>query len=544
MLLQLKVKNFKLIRDLDLDFSKGFNVITGETGAGKSMLLGALSLIMGERANKALLKSDSKIVVEATWLVSDSISKWFDGNDLDFEKHSIVRREISTSGKSRLFINDTPVLANTVKQFTDLVVDLHGQFESSAYLESKKQLQVLDDFAGIGLEVEGFRTEYLKLQNVKKELQETEASVQKLLLEKEFDDFVLNELLEAKLVENESIEGLEQEIEEAEKWTDFQQLYAQIEHLITAENGPQEIVSELLKNTERHLPVTDELTSLLLNVKEELSDVVLLANKRANNTSVDEEKIESLRVRLNELNALIYKHKCSDVEGLLSKISELKGKSHDFENSSERIVFLQKEILALEKTLTVKAGAISEKRNKAKLQFADEVGAIVNQLSMPNAALQVVVNDCELNEFGQNNVEWRVKTVKGADFEPLKKVASGGEISRILLAVKCVLAQKLTLPSLILDEADTGLSGQVAIEIGQLLKDMGLTMQIIGISHLPQVAAKANHHIKMFKSEDENTEVSDAKILNQTEREEEISEMLSGKKAGAEALNNARLLLS
>lgn len=544
MLLQLKVKNFKLIRDLELDFANGFNVITGETGAGKSMLLGALSLIMGERANKALLKSDSKIVVEATWLVPKSVSKWFEINDLDYEEQSIVRREISTSGKSRLFINDTPVLANTVKQFTDLVVDLHGQFESSAYLEPKKQLQVLDDFAGIGIEVEDFKIEFFKLLTVKKELLETESKLQQLTLEKEFDDFVLNELLDAKLNENESVEGLEQEIEEAEKWTDFQQLYSQLENVISAENGPQEIISDLLKQTEKHLPLADELTSLLLNVKEELSDVILLANKRSNNTSVDEEKIDSLRIRLNELNALIYKHKCSDVGGLFAKMKELEGKSHDFENSSHRILVLQQEIQGLEKKLKDKAAAISVKRNKSKLQFSKEVDAIVNQLSMPNAALQVVVSDCALNEFGANTVEWRVKTVKGAEFESLKKVASGGEISRILLAVKCVLAQKLTLPTLILDEADTGLSGQVAIEIGQLLKDMGLTMQIIGISHLPQVAAKANHHIKMFKTEDANTEVSDAKILNQTEREEEISEMLSGKKAGAEALNNARLLLS
>lgn len=544
MLVQLRVKNFKLIRDLDLRFSDGFNVITGETGAGKSMLLGALSLIMGERANKAILKSDSKIVVEATWALHTKLRPWFLANDLDFEAQTIVRREISPSGKSRLFINDTPVLANTVKQFTDLVVDLHGQFASSTYLESKKQLEVLDAYAGIEEDVLEYKTRFVAYQNLKKELVVTEDKVRKLTIEKEFDDFVLNELIEAKLTENEILDDLEKECLEAEKWGEYQSFYSEIEQNLSAENGVEEMIAFWHKRAEKQLGEKDELLSTLLNIKEELSEVILTANNRLNSTEIDEERLQSLKSRIETLNHLMYKHKCSTVIELIEKKESLENKSHDFEYNSERINELKLDIDLAETHLNERALKLSLKRTEAKRVFASEISNLIQKLSMPNAAIEVGLNTVALNETGCDSIQWMVRTVKGADFEPLKTVASGGEISRLLLAIKCVLANKSALPTLILDEADTGLSGQVALEIGELLKTMGKSLQIIGISHLPQVAAKAGHHIKVYKIEENETEVSDARILNDEDRVEELSEMLSGKNAGDDARNNARLLLS
>jgi DNA repair protein RecN (Recombination protein N) len=544
MLIQLKVKNFKLIRDLDLRFAKGFNVITGETGAGKSMLLGALSLIMGERANKSLLKSEVKIVVEAIWALPTSLKYWFVDNDLDFDVSTIVRREISPSGKSRLFINDTPVLAATVKSFTDLVVDLHGQFDSSAYLNPKKQLEVIDVFAGIEDEVQAYHQKFLASKKLENQLAETEEYVRQLTLEKEFDDYVLAELLEANLSEEESLAELEQECQEAEQWGEFQNFYAELEQSLSVENGVEEQINFWQKRAEKLLSPTDELYVTILNIKEELSEVVTVANKRLNSSELDEERLFTVKARIEVLNHLLYKHKCTSTQELISKKEALQGKGHDFENSLSKIDELKLDIDLAQDELNKKAEIISSKRRIAKDLFAQEVGLLLQKLSMPHAAIDVKLESAELNETGSDSIRWLVKTVKGADFESLKKVASGGEISRLLLAIKCVLATKSSLPTLILDEADTGLSGQVALEIGNLLKAMGERLQIIGISHLPQVAAKAQHHIKVFKTEENETEVSDACILNHDDRVEELSEMLSGKNAGDDARNNARLLLS
>tara|TARA_R110001592_G_scaffold359340_4_gene665765 strand:- start:1790 stop:3424 length:1635 start_codon:yes stop_codon:yes gene_type:complete len=544
MLVQLKVKNFKLIRDLDLRFSDGFNVITGETGAGKSMLLGALSLIMGERANKALLKTDAKIVVEATWAISKNLTSWFEANDLDFEASTIVRREISPSGKSRMFINDTPVLANTVKLFTDMVVDLHGQFASSSYLEPKKQLEVVDAFAGIEDEVKSYRQSFLAFKNLQKELSETEEKVRQLTLEKEFDDFVLNELVEANLSDNENLEALEQECLEAEQWGEYQSFYSELEQSFSADGGVEEQIHYWQKRAEKQLKPNDEIFATLLNVREELAEVKSAVNKRLNGSELDEERLFTIKGRIDVLNHLLYKHKCISVEELLEKKASLENKGHDFENSLSKIDELKLDIDLTLNKLTQMAQTISEKRKQAKDAFATEVCALIQKLSMPNAAIDVVLDEIALSESGIDGIRWMVKTVKGADFESLKTVASGGEISRLLLAIKCVLATRSSLPTLILDEADTGLSGQVALEIGELLKTMGKSLQIIGISHLPQVAAKAGHHIKVFKTEENETEVSDARILDFEDRVEELSEMLSGKNAGDDARNNARLLLS
>lgn len=550
MLKQLSIKNYALIEESTIHFPKGLTVITGETGAGKSILLGALGLVLGNRAETDVLSDKTKkCVVEGTFDISNyNLKDFFTTNDIDFENETTLRREISPEGKSRAFINDSPANLSVIKELAERLIDVHSQHETLLLNQTSFQFRVLDAFAGIKTELSEYRSTFSEYQLIKKKLKELQDKEVQLKKDLDYFKFQFNELEELSPKENEA-EHLEKESETLEN---AETIKGSLNSIFTAINGDTEnvvsqlnavkiIANQLAKYGEEFEELSKRINSSLLELKDIAEEAVSLEDK----TIFNPERLQTVNDRLDSYNRLFKKHGLKTEAELITLRNDFEDKIGSIENFDEELAKLQKQLKDLHTQLTKQATAISSKRKKSIPGIESEIKKMLETLSMPNAQFKV---ECtvreEFNATGLDDIRFVFAANKGSDFKELHKVASGGELSRLMLCIKALVAKLTALPAIIFDEIDTGVSGDVADKIGIILQHMGSDMQVISITHLPQLASKGQSHLFVYKTDTKEKTVSNIKQLNKEERIVEIAKMLSTGKPTEAALSNAKELLN
>lgn len=550
MITSLSIENFALIEKLNIDFSNGFSIITGETGAGKSILLGALGLVLGKRADLSSLKNkEEKCIVEANFTLGKyELQSFFEANDLDYEEETIIRREILPSGKSRAFVNDSPVNLQQLQDLSFYLIDVHSQHQTLELSEEEYQFKIIDAIAD-NLE---FRTGYSSLlkqyRSAKSVLENKKTSLSAILKEKDYNEFLFNELHAANLKAGE-LEELEKTYEAL---NNVEFIKENLSTLLALANEDQfgllknlkEFKSILQKNANfstDYESLFERTNSLLI----EFDDIVKELNRESDLVFNDPEKLELINQKLQLIYGLQKKHQVQTVEELIGIQNELETKVVSVVTLEEDIIKLENSLKDFEIQLDAIADKISQSRREAIPTLSQKLIDILNLLGMPNVRFKIEITPSSTYyNNGKDTLQFLFSANKGTDFGLLKKVASGGEMSRIMLAVKSILAQYSKLPTIIFDEIDTGVSGEIANKMGEIMREMSHTMQVFAITHLPQIAAKGNTHFKVFKTVFGDNTVSELKLLNNEERIIEIAEMLSGKDISDSALNHAKALLN
>ena len=549
MLKQLHISNYALIDELNVSFESGFNVITGETGAGKSILLGALGFALGDRADtNVLFDKDKKCVVEAQFELNDeNLKPLFEANDLDFESECIFRRELNPQKKSRAFINDTPVALQTMKEMGSQLVDIHSQHDSLLLTDADFQLRLLDDIAQNGDVLAAYQTEYANYNALKRKLFELKETATKNTAENDYLKFQLDELDKAQLKEGEYAD-IEQTLGVMENSEEIKTLLVTANGLLdNSENailGQLNELSSTLSRLQHLLPDTESIYERIDNLKVELKDIAYDLHRKEDNTQFDEEQLQSLQERYDLLSRLMMKHHLNDFEELITLRDGLKEKVNAFENIDEAIAKAEKELKENEKQLSSLAKALHDKRCQAAIAFSEKVTALVQQLAMPFAQFQVSVeSQANFGSKGCDEIRFLFSANKGIAVDDLRRVASGGELSRLMLSIKSAISSYNYIPSLIFDEIDTGVSGEVAAKIGGIMRQMGRSLQLISITHLPQVASQAEHHYFIYKNNEGERTQSHIRVLQREDRITEIAKMLSNDQVTPEALKAAEVLL-
>ncbi len=551
MLTKLYVENYVLIDQLEVDFTSGFNVITGETGSGKSLLLGALGLLLGQNADFSKIgNEDKKCISEGSFDISDyGLESFFAQHDIDYETNTIIRRELSKSGKSRAFINDTPVKLSILKEFTSELIDIHSQHENAKIKSTAFLYEVLDTYAEVNEPLQKYRTLLSSWKKLKSDLIELKAKEEQLSQDKEYYAYQLEELNSVSLVDID-LKSAEEELELLTNADDVKEkVYAAAQLL----SNDREAALESVKEAQRTLgslttqdAVISELIERIKSLKIELEDVAYEINKKADSIIPDAERMQELTESVNSINTLLIKHRALDVEALVEKRDKFAQLLHQATNFNQEIAELEAKISSSEQELEKLCGAISSKRIQQKPQLEDFINSRLKELSMPNAQLEVEVKEAAVfNEFGKNELTFLVQTNKSSAPAPLDKVASGGEISRIMFLIKAAVAQKKSLKTLVLDEIDTGISGEVASKLGSLIHEMSGKSQILVVSHLAQMASKAHSHFKIHKEDKADKTVTKlTRLHKKDEVVNELAQMLSGVNITNAALQNAESLLS
>ena len=550
MVKRLYIRNYAIIKEVAMHFSDNLNIITGETGAGKSILLGALGLIMGKRAEtKVLYDPTKKCVVEAYFdILHYDLRDFFEEYDLDYDTEVTIRREITPSGKSRAFVNDTPTRLDTLRILAKKLVDLHQQFDSLDIFQEEFQLSVLDALAGNTKALKKYQVLYKTYHANQNQLQKLLNQNRKAMQEMDFLEFQLNELAEAELEDGEQ-EELEQELETLKNAENIKRTLGEAYQYL-AENE-QALFSQLtdigrsVGEVAKYHPKADKALEQYNGLVLELQEVAGTFEEIAESTEYDGARIEEIQARLDEIYRLQNKHHVGDVKGLLEIQEGFQTKMDSFADLSSDIAKLEQEIDEQEKVLTKKAEGLSKKRHGVIKKFEKKVHELLTLLSMKHARLQIDLTTIDkLNATGLNQVQFLFAANKGSRMDLIKNVASGGEISRLALCIKTLIADAITLPTLIFDEIDTGVSGDVALKMGTILRDLANKHQVMSITHTPQIAAKADHHYYVFKTVKNDTTFSNVKLLNKKERITEIATMLSGSPPSENALSNAEELLT
>ena len=549
MLKQLQISNYALIDQLEVSFNRGFNVITGETGAGKSILLGALGFALGDRADtNVLYDKDKKCVVEASFELDDNaLQPLFEENDLDFETDCIFRRELSPQKKSRAFINDTPVALQTMKEIGSQLVDIHSQHDSLLLTDADFQLRLLDNIAQNGEVLAEYQGEYSTYTNLKHKLNELKDLANKNTAENDYLKFQLDELDKADLKEGEYAD-IEQTLNVMENAEEIKTLLVTANGLMedseTAILGQVNELSSALSRLKHLLPDTESLGERIEDLKVELKDIAYDLRHKEDETQFDEGQLQTLQERYDLLNRLMMKHRLSDFEALITLRDNLKEKVNAFENIDEAIAQAEKELNNSVKRLSIHAQTLHDKRCQAAEAFGEKVTALVKQLAMPFAQFKVEVETQDgFTAKGTDSIRFLFSANKGIVPADLGRVASGGELSRLMLAIKSAVSDYNYIPTLIFDEIDTGVSGEVAAKIGGIMKQMGNVLQLISITHLPQVATQAEHHYFIYKDNEGERTQSHIRLLDSNERVTEIAKMLSNDQITPEALRAAEVLL-
>lgn len=550
MLKNLKIQNFALIQETEVKFNDGLTVITGETGAGKSILLGALGLTLGNRADVGVLSDKTKkCIIEAHFDIQKyDLDVFFNTYELDKEDTSVIRREITPDGKSRAFINDTPVNLSILKELGDNLIDIHSQHETLLLKETNFQFELIDAFAGTSSEASSYKKEFLHLQKLKKQLEELTA--QEIQSKKDLDyfQFQFNELDEANLKTGE-LEQFEQECETLENAEFIKTNLAKSSAIIS--DGDENILSALAiikqnllaisKFGKQYQDLSDRLNSAAIELKELCADIETCQEDVVH----DPLRLEELNSQIDKINRLLKKHNVNTVSDLIDIKNNIEQKLQQFISLSSDIEKIQKEISIKEKSCRSQAEKLSEKRKKAAPGIEQKIKDMLASLSMANAQFKIDLNQqSELQSTGIDTLAFLFTANKGIEFKELHKTASGGELSRLMLCLKALLAEKTNLPTIIFDEIDTGVSGEVADKIGTILSEMGKTIQVVAITHLPQMASKGSNHLFVYKSDSDEKTISNIKSLSKTERIEEIAKMLSTGKPTETALKNAKELLN
>jgi DNA repair protein RecN (Recombination protein N) len=549
MLQKLSIRNYALIDTLEIDFNKGLNIITGETGAGKSIILGALSLILGQRAeSKYFFNQDKKCVIEGSFILADEqLRPLFESNDLDFQTETLLRREISIEGKSRAFINDTPVNLGTLKMVGEQLIAIHSQHATQEISNADFQLLILDALANHQPLLKNYKQSYKQLKLSEQQLKDLKHKTDEAKNKQDYEQFLFNELEQAALKEGEQ-EALEQELERLTHAESIKRSLLASTNLISeSETAAINLVKEAssqLNGVEKFDTAIAELNERLKSVLIELKDVASEISSIEENTEHNASRLETIQERLDLFYSLQQKHRVGNNTELLVIQNQLSENLSAILNSDEQLEKLQKEIDKLTENLFKQAKELDSNRRKAMTIAEKEVGKALQQMNMPNASLSFnLVTQPQLNSNGLNEVQLLFTANAGQQAAPVGKVASGGELSRLMLAVKALLAKHTALPTLIFDEIDTGISGETALRVGEVIDDLAANMQIMAITHLPQIAAKGNAHYFVYKDEKADKTTTGIKKLSKEDRISAIAEMLSGKNPGASALQNAKELL-
>ena len=549
MLNRIFIQNFALIDTLEISLEKGLQVITGETGAGKSIILGALRLILGERADvKAIANAEKKSIVEAEFSVSEGLKPFFDANELDFELQTIIRREILPSGKSRAFVNDVPVTLEVLKQLSQQLIDIHSQFETSNLFSQDYQFAIIDGLS----ENKNLILEYQSLFHQWKQQEKQLAQLKKQLedgnKESDYKAFLLNELEEIDLDEIDW-EGLQAKLTTQENAETISEALAGVFARFDAEEIG--ILDGLLDSKNKLNKVADyshEFTLLRDRFEEnflELKDIIFELQNKAEAIEVDAHLLEELNAKVNKINALFLKHGVGTVEELVTLRDALAAEQSGVADLEDNIPALEKTIADVRKQLDTLSKQLSANRKKAAPQFTQKIEALLRQLGLEKAKIEVALDEADTyNHFGKESIEILFQANAGFPLKPIQSAISGGERSRVMLAVKKIMAENTQLPTLILDEIDTGVSGKVAEEIGNVMREMAQHLQLIVISHLAQVAAKGDRNYKVIKEEIDGKTQSNIIALSEAEKLQEIAQLLSGSKITDAALQQAKELMN
>lgn len=550
MLSALQIKNYALIEELNINFDEGFSIITGETGAGKSILLGALSLILGQRADTGVLRnSDKKAVVEGTFNISNyNLKSFFESHELDYEPTTIIRREISAAGKSRAFINDTPVNLQQLKEIGTSLVDVHSQHQTLKLNESNFQLDLIDAYAGQLEPRASYRKLFQNWKSLKLDLAELEEQEQKARLDHDYYMFQLNELVEADLKEDEQNE-IEEELKTLQHSEEIKSGLYEVSHGLC--DGEQNVLSDLnsiqgrLSTIASYHSGINDLNERLASCKIELEDLAGELESLQNHIGFEPERLTTLNERIDLIYQLQRKHGVQSNAELIDIQFELEKKVSGTDELSGRIEELKKSIEKKEKELLKNGEKLSKARKTSFSKLEKQVKSILSQIGMPNAVLKIEHQLLKVPDVnGIDRIQFLFSANKGLELREVGKVASGGELSRLMLALKAIMAELTALPTIIFDEIDTGVSGDIASKMAQILKKMSSSMQVLSITHLPQVAAKGDAHYKVFKEDLNGKTYSQLVRLDEENRLEEVAKMLSGEEISNAALENAKELLS
>ena len=550
MITSLSINNFALIEKLSIDFSGGFSIITGETGAGKSILLGALGLVLGKRADLSSLKNkEEKCVIEAHFSISDyDLQSFFESNDLDYENHTIIRREILPSGKSRAFINDTPVNLQELQELGEHLIDIHSQHQTRELSEDDFQFRVIDAIAGNKVTIIRYADLLKTYKKEKTRLGALQTQLQSILKEQDYNTFLLEELLAANLKPDE-----QQELEAIyEQLSNVEFIRENLDKSLSVANEEQFGVSQNLREIKTALQkiagfsadfhsVSERLNSVAIEFDDLLSELQQLSDKLVQ----DPQQLDFVNQKLQLIYSLQKKHQVHSVAELLAIQNDLDNKAVSVTTLENDIADLGKTIATAEQNLDEMASEIHNDRAASIPNLTEKWSQILAQLGMPNVRFQIEVRLTPnyLNN-GKDELQFLFAANKGSDFGLLKKVASGGEMSRIMLATKSILAQYSKLPTIIFDEIDTGVSGEIADQMGEIMKAMSQNMQVFAITHLPQIAAKGDDHFKVFKTSEDDQTKTQLKLLDRERRVIEIAQMLSGSVLSDSAINHAKALLN
>ena len=548
MLNRIFIQNFALIDSLDISLDKGLQVITGETGAGKSIILGALRLILGERADlKSIADADKKSVVEAEFLVSEQLKVFFEENDLDFETPTIIRREILPAGKSRAFVNDVPVTLEVLKNLSANLVDIHSQFETSNLFSENYQFKIIDGLSKNKTLIADYQSEFSKVKGIEKNLQNLKNQLAEGNKEADYKNFLLNELQEINLDETD-LEDLQTKLSTQENAGMISENLASIFARFDAEEiGVLDAVLDSKSKLSRVADLSHEFSVLKQRFEEnfvELKDILFELQNKAEQIEMNPELLEELNARINKLNALFLKHNVTTIAELIEIREKFSGEQRGFAELENYIAESEKELAAAYKNLENLASKLSENRKKSAPVFTKKIEELLKQLGFEKAKIQVQLDESkDFNSFGKENISILFQANSGFPLKPIQTAISGGERSRVMLAVKKIMAENAELPTLILDEIDTGVSGKVAEEMGNVMREMSKDMQLIVITHLAQVAAKGDNNYKVVKEEISGRTQSTIISLNSEEKLQEIAQLLSGSKITDAALKQAEELM-
>ena len=549
MLSKITIQNFALIDSLHISLNNGLQVITGETGAGKSIILGALRLVLGERADvKAISNPENKSVVEIEFRIDKQHISFFEENDLDFEENTIIRREILPSGKSRAFINDVPVTLDVLKELSSKLIDIHSQFETSSLFSEEYQFKIIDGLSENKRLISAYQQDFNTYQKLNKTLQELENQLENSNKEADYQNFLLSELEEIDL-ESIDLEELKNQISIGENAGNIIENLNYISGRFYQEeigvlDGLNDIKNKIQKIAENS-PHFKELSKRLDEAHLELKDIHNQIENELEKVEIDPESLAAMTALLNKINTLFLKHQVFDIEGLMEIKNQLSSQQKNSQDLEKNIIDIENQLSQLTEKLNGLASDISQNRKSAIPIFTEEIEKILKKLGLEKAKIEVELTDNEnFNKFGKEHIQLLFQANTGFPLKPIQNAISGGERSRVMLSIKKIIAENTELPTLILDEIDTGVSGKVANEIGNVMQEMAENMQLIVITHLAQVAAKGSNNYKVIKEDVHGKTQSTIIPLNEEQKLQEIAQLLSGDTITDAAIQQAKELIN
>ena len=550
MITSLKISNYALIEHLDISFDSGMTCITGETGAGKSILMGGLGLVLGKRADMSVLKDNQKkCVIEASFLIDKyNLQDFFEASGLDYEAETLLRREIIPTGKSRAFINDTPVNLDTLVRLSEVLIDVHSQLENQSLFKNEYQFLVLDAIAGNQETLKAYKNKLSEYQTTQREYEHLKSLNEEAAKIQDYNQFLYDELASEELTPD-MLTPLEEEIDQLSNVEALQQYLSQGIHLIEEEqiglltqfSGLNALLNDAASKSKNLNVLKERINSLSIELKDILEDLINKQDTLESNPVL----LERLSGRWDKIQNLFQKHQVDNVEDLIQVRDQLEKKLEETQDLGQKINALKDRLTGLEQLLEGLSKQLHENRKKATPKLCVQMQQIISRMGMQNARFRIDLTS--VDQFlgnGKEQIDFLFSANLGSDFKPIKKVASGGEMSRIMLSIKAILSRFKQLPSIVFDEIDTGVSGAVSNEIANIMAHMSENMQVFTITHLPQVAAKGKQHFLVYKEVRGNTTVTKLKELNQEDRIKELAQMLSGEELTRTALDHAKQLLN